>query len=149
MSFWEEPTFTIEEFVYSWHPMSWVPNNIEQLMYFNIKMGMLVGPWALRTAYFVRQGMLLADAGYLASQNSLSIYRWMTKPQRTMSQLTRIGALPIAVSLFGRHVLDEYGSAEFQTDESGRTPLQQQAHTDSQRLISVLGQTIGKLNPFK
>ena len=45
MSFWEEPTFTLEEFIYSWHPHNIVPTNIEQMMYFNIKAGMIVGPW--------------------------------------------------------------------------------------------------------
>lgn len=146
MSFFEEPTFTLEEFVYSWHPHNFVPTNIEQMMYFNIKAGMLIGPWAVRTAYFMRGGLAFLDAGYLASQESYAIYRWMTGPQRKLASLKQIGTVPIAVSLFGRHLLDEYGSPEFQGPGQGRlAPVQ----SFGDQLTSVAGLLIGRINPFR
>ena len=146
MSFFEEQTPTLKEFVYSWHPHNIVPTNMEQVTYFNIKAAMLAGPWVVRTAYLMRSGLSLADAGYLASQNSYSIYRWMTGPLRKITTLRQIGTVPIAVSLFGRHLLDQYGSPEFQGPGQGRlAPVQ----TLGDQATMLIGQFIGRINPFR
>ncbi len=91
MAFMDEPTFTIEEFVYSWVPgVHWIPRDIEKLGYTTAKLGILVAPLAARAVWIYRWGVIPAEvvamhggrwaaSGYLATQESFGLYRLFSK----------------------------------------------------------------------
>lgn len=96
---WETtPTPTIQEFVYSYDPRRWNPRTIEDLLYWDIKGAILVGPYASKMAFMLARGVPFAEAGYLASQRSFGAYRFISKLNR-FRYLVHPAMAPVAVTV--------------------------------------------------
>lgn len=111
MAFMDEPTFTLEEFVYSWVPgKHWVPRDIEGLGYTTGKIATVILPVAAKAAYIYRWGNLTAAtiamhggrwqaATYVATQESFGMYRLFSRGARFGRFMTNPLTAPIAVAL--------------------------------------------------
>jgi len=77
----KDPTPTVEEFVYSFHPTQWFEPTLENLLYWDIKTAVAMAPTAVRVAWLMRTGMTLSQAGYIATDN-ITFYRIFQKASR-------------------------------------------------------------------
>ena len=77
--FMTDPTFTWQEFVYSFVPWEAVPTNVEEMGYLTAKGYVSMGPLMIRWMYLMSTGMGWEAAGYATTQNSLGFYRMMSK----------------------------------------------------------------------
>lgn len=129
-----EPTFTIEEFVYSWVPgVHWIPRDIETLGYTTAKLGILVAPLMAKAVWIYQWGVIPAEvvkmhggrwiaARYLATQESWSLSRFMSKWDRRITAARNPAFLVLATSLVAQHhTLTSPAPTEALRSEPGQT----------------------------
>ncbi len=109
--FMEEPTFTLEEFVYSWVPgVHWVPKNLEALGYTTAKIATGVLPVMGRATYLYQFGYIAPEiiamhggrwtaAGFIATQESFTFFRLISKAARAGRFLTSPAGLLLTAAV--------------------------------------------------
>lgn len=118
MAFMDEPTFTLNEFVYSWVPgVHWVPRDLEALGYFTGKLSVGILPIAARAAYLYQFGNI--PAAVVAQHGS----RWAAAGSIAMDTVSgyRFASMVARVGRFVTHPLGAAVLLAYSLPPSGKT----------------------------
>lgn len=103
----DEFTPTLEEFIYSWHPVEMfaVPRTFEDMFYWDIKIAMATVPTFVKTAMYMRSGMTFAQAGYAATDTygALKLFKRASRAASVVRFLATGPGMVFAVAAASAH----------------------------------------------
>ncbi len=98
----EEPTPTLEEFIFSWSPGNIVPTNLEGMFYFEIKVAILVAPTMVHTAWIMATtGVSFQTAAYMATDSKA--WWWAFKKVHSYGKVLSNPAAVVGLAAFAAH----------------------------------------------